>query len=156
MRFLLLFVFILPVIDLAFLGHFIGFWNTLLVVLGTGFLGVALIRHQGLKALAEGQQKWQAGQLPVSELTTGIFLLVAGLLFFHPGIVTDTLALLCLIPGVRQLLAGYLLVRGYNAMQQRGFAAGGPMPGAQSRDDGDIIEGDFERASDEDRRRIDR
>ena len=153
MRFILLFIVVLPVIDLAFFGHFFGFWNTVFLVLGTAVVGFAMIRYQGLKALADGREKWLQGQLPLSELATGVFLLVAGMLFIHPGVVTDMVGLMCLIPGVRQLLTGYLLSRGFTLMQQRGFVAPNqPSSGA----DGDIIEGNFERDSDESRRQIER
>lgn len=139
MRGLLVFLVLLPVVDLALLGHWLGFWNTLLLVMGTAFLGFALIRYQGLVALRAGQEKMQAGVLPVSEMTTGLFLAFGGLLFIHPGFVTDVLGLLCLVPGVRSVLAAWVISK---IGPVRGFA-----DEAASRRDtqaADVIEGEFE------------
>ena len=138
MRGLLMFLILLPVVDLALLGHWLGFWNTLLLVLGTACLGVALIRYQGLAALKLAQQKLQAGVMPISEVTTGFFLAFAGLLFMHPGLITDVLGLLCLVPGIRTLLAAWMITK----VAPLGFVVAGKghgSPGSES-----VIEGECE------------
>ena len=80
------FIIVLPVIDLALMGHLVGFWNTVLLVFGTACLGVLLIRHQGMAALRSAQAKMAAGIAPTQEITTGLFLALAGVLFIHPGL----------------------------------------------------------------------
>lgn len=132
MRGFLLFVVLLPVFDLALMGHLIGFWNTIFLVLGSAVVGFALIRYQGIAALNAGRTKLAAGQMPLSEMTTGLFLAFAGVLFIHPGFITDLLGLICLIPGVRQLIASWALVR---------FSKGGRNPFEQQET---ILEGEFE------------
>lgn len=132
MRGFLLLMVLLPVFDLALMGHLIGFWNTVFLVLGSAFLGFALIRYQGVAALNAGRAKLAAGQMPLSEMTTGLFLAFAGALFIHPGFITDLLGLICLIPGVRQLFAGWAVVR-FAQRQQAPFA------GKET-----ILEGEFE------------
>ncbi|WP_053979554.1 FxsA family protein [Marinagarivorans algicola] len=135
MRGLLVLLVLLPVLDLALLGHWIGFWNTVLLVIGTALLGFMLIRYQGLMALKASQQKLQAGVLPVTEITTGLFLAFAGVLFIHPGFVTDLLGLLFLVPGVRLVLAAWLMAKlGLNRVATQARSAGAE----------DVIEGEFE------------
>ncbi|HEY7772393.1 MAG TPA: FxsA family protein [Marinagarivorans sp.] len=150
MRGFLLLVVLLPVFDLALMGHLVGFWNTVLLVLGSAVLGMALIRYQGVAALNMGRAKLAAGQMPVSEMTTGLFLAFAGLLFVHPGFITDILGLLCLIPGVRHALAGWAVVRFVASGRAGPFAGGG---GAQGGDD-TILEGEFEEVTPQDAKRI--
>ena len=156
MRGLLLFLILLPVVDLALLGHWLGFWNTLLLVLGTACLGFALIRFQGLVALKMGQQKLQAGVMPISEMTTGLFLAFAGLLFIHPGFLTDVMGLMCLVPGVRLLLAGWLMKKvgplsantaggfKYSAKGHNSAKGFNPDQGYGSAGQKDVIEGEYE------------
>lgn len=138
MRGLLLFLILLPVVDLALLGHWLGFWNTVLLVLGTACLGFALIRYQGLVALKLSQQKLQAGIMPISEMTTGLFLAFAGLLFIHPGFFTDVLGLFCLVPGIRTLLAAWIMTK--VGPLGGGFAGKGHKPASSE----DVIEGEYE------------
>lgn len=135
MRGLLVFLVLLPVLDLALLGHWLGFWNTVLLVMGTAALGFALIRYQGLVALKASQEKLQAGIMPVTEMTTGLFLAFAGVLFIHPGFVTDILGLLFLVPGVRLALAAWLIAK----VGRTGAAGSARSAGAE-----DVIEGEFE------------
>jgi len=51
------------------------------------------------------QTKMAQGEMPSSEIVTGMMLLVAGVLLVTPGFVTDVFGLLLLVPKVRQALA---------------------------------------------------
>lgn len=146
MRGFLLLLILLPVVDLALMGHWIGFWNTLLLVIGTAVLGFALIRHQGMAALNQGRQKLAMGQPPIEELTTGLFLALAGVLFIHPGFITDALGLLCLIPGLRKLLAAWAIMRFARSAGTRADAFRGE----------DVIDGEFKEVADDETHRITR
>ncbi len=136
MRALVIFLVLVPVLDLALLGHLIGFVNTVLLVLGTAMLGLVLIRKQGLHTLRVAQQKTAQGQLPLADISSGLFIGLAGLLFIHPGLITDLLALLCLIPWVRSGLVFWVLPR---LMIRTGFKA---------RTEDDVIEGEFQSVTD--------
>ncbi len=140
MRAFLLFIVLLPVFDLALMGHLIGFWPTVLLVLGTGCVGFMLIRRQGSAAFLRGREKIAAGQLPLKEMTAGVFLALAGILLVHPGVITDMLALLCLIPNVRVLLAGFLEKRMPSDLGSKHHTHG-------QTDSGDIIEGEYDEVS---------
>lgn len=113
MPFLLIFV-LFPLLELWLLikvGAAIGPLTTVAMVILTAVAGMALLRLQGLSALASAQAKLAAGESAASELVGGVFLALGGLLLLVPGFITDFLGLLCLTPGLRHYLVAQLLKR---------------------------------------------
>jgi len=105
--FLILFITI-PLVEIAILikiGKIIGASYTIALVIGTAFLGVSLLRIQGISTLAKVQSNVNKGQLPATELIEGLILLISGVLLLTPGFFTDTLGFLMLVPMLRQRLA---------------------------------------------------
>lgn len=93
--------FLFPVLELLVYWRVslaIGFGNAVLATLAAGVLGVQLMRGAALGGTALNPR-----DLPGLLLGQG-FRLLAGLLFLIPGFVSDALALLCLLPVVRQAL----------------------------------------------------
>ena len=90
-RLLLLFT-VVPIVELLLLielGRHIGLAPTLAIVLGTGVLGAALARWQGLATLRQVQTEMDAGRLPTGPLVDGLLILVAGAVLLTPGLLTD-------------------------------------------------------------------
>ena|GEM_PF-123608 len=109
--FLLIFI-IVPVIELAVLikvGSYIGVLWTVALILLTAFIGVGLLRVQGLATLMRASQRMQDGQLPARELAEGFLLAMAGALLLTPGFVTDAFGFALLVPGVRGAMAGSVM-----------------------------------------------
>jgi len=105
--FLILFITI-PLVEIAILiniGKIIGAGYTIALVIGTAFLGVSLLRIQGISTLAKVQANIKKGQLPATELIEGLILLISGVLLLTPGFFTDMLGFLMLVPILRQRLA---------------------------------------------------
>ena len=105
--FLILFITI-PLVEIAILikiGKIIGAGYTIALVIGTAFLGVSLLRIQGISTLAKVQANISRGQLPATELIEGLILLISGALLLTPGFFTDTIGFLMLVPTLRQRLA---------------------------------------------------
>jgi UPF0716 protein FxsA len=99
---------IIPIIEITVLmqvGELIGVWPTIVIVVISAWLGAKYVRLQGLATMQSVQSKMAQGEMPSSEIVTGLVLLVAGVLLVTPGFVTDIFGLLLLIPSVRQLLA---------------------------------------------------
>lgn len=112
-RLLLLFV-IVPVVELALLieiGKDLGFWPTLGLILFTGVLGSSLTKRQGMAIWQQFNSKMQSGQLPGSELVDGLIVLVSGALLLTPGILTDFVGFLGLIPLTRAQIRKYVQKR---------------------------------------------
>lgn len=91
-------------------GSHIGLLTTLALVLGTGFLGLHLIRREGVATFARAQERMSRGEVPSGELLTGAALIFGGALLMAPGFLSDALGFMCLIPDARRLL-GRLLSR---------------------------------------------
>ncbi|ATJ82482.1 FxsA family protein [Halomonas beimenensis] len=91
-------------------GSHIGLLTTLALVLATGFLGLHLIRREGVATFARAQERMARGELPSGELLTGAALIFGGALLMAPGFLSDALGFMCLIPDARRLL-GKLLGR---------------------------------------------
>lgn len=99
---------IVPIIEITVLmqvGELIGAWPTVAIVIVSAWLGAKYVRQQGLATLQSVQTKMAQGEMPSSEIVTGVMLLVAGVLLVTPGFVTDIFGLLLLVPNVRQALA---------------------------------------------------
>lgn len=105
-RLLLLFISV-PAVELAFLielGRQIGTLATLGLIGVTGMLGAFLARRQGLGVLRQVRAEMAAGRLPAGSIVDGIIILLAGALLITPGILTDAVGFLCLIPASRKII----------------------------------------------------
>ena len=111
---LLLFV-VTPLGELAILlkvNEWLGSWReTILLVILTGFVGAWLAKAQGLMVLHQIQQDMNAGRLPAPRLLDGLMIIVAGALLVTPGLITDAIGFLLLIPDVRALVKQWLRAR---------------------------------------------
>ena len=119
-RLLLLFV-LVPAVELALLieiGTRIGTLATLGLIVGTGVLGAALARQQGLAVLRRVQEELAANRLPTGPLVDGLIILIAGALLMTPGILTDAVGFLCLVPGSRTLIKRQLWRRFERAVRE--------------------------------------
>lgn len=136
LRLILLFL-LTPAVELALLiqvDQVIGFWPTVVLIVVTGIVGSHLARREGLSTWGRLNDRLQAGDLPGTELADGIIILVAGALLITPGILTDVLGFLGLIPFTRAYLRRFVMgwfqrkmERG--TMQVQFGAFGGPGPG---------------------------
>ncbi len=108
----LLVVFIvLPIAELFLLvriGAEIGILPTIGLVVGTGLLGSAMARSQGVRVVREAQAALSRGEMPTASILEGILVFVAGLLLITPGVLTDLLGFALLVPKLRGLVAARL------------------------------------------------
>lgn len=107
MRYLLPTFIVLPILEMYVLikvGGNLGALNTVLLVLLTALIGVALLRVQGFRTLMNAKNKLGMAQLPAEEIITGIFLAIGGALLLTPGFITDIFGFLCLVPFTRRVL----------------------------------------------------
>lgn len=114
LRLVLLFT-VLPAIELALLievGRRIGTLQTIGLILVTGVVGAALARYQGLAVLRRAQRELAEARMPAAALMDGVIILVAAALLVTPGILTDAVGFLLLIPltraGIRRFLGRWL------------------------------------------------
>ena len=112
-RLILLLLFVgLPVVELSLLlriGEWLGWSRTIALVLVTGVVGSSLAHQQGQSVLRRMQAEVAAGRTPGTQLGHGVMILVAGLLLITPGIITDIVGTLLLVPPVRAWIGRWLL-----------------------------------------------
>lgn len=147
MKLLILLLFIaVPLAEIALLikiGEVIGVVPTVGLVVLTAVIGVALLKRQGLAAMAEAQRALDAGELPVDSVIDGVCLLVAGAFLLTPGLITDTAGFLLLVPALRRRLGRWALARLAGSGVVAVHVAGGARrPGPHGP--GPVIEGEFE------------
>lgn len=100
MRFLLLLMLSIPLLELAslfWLAHEIGMW-TWLYLLCTTAIGVVLLKSLRLTVMVGMLQSAKSGQSPMGALFYTARQAIAGVLFLIPGVFTDILAVLLLLP----------------------------------------------------------
>lgn len=95
---------LLDFILLFSIGSKIGLLMTLALILGSGYLGLYLIRREGVNTFARAREQLERGEMPAGEMMNGAALIFGGALLMAPGFLSDALGFLCLIPNGRRLL----------------------------------------------------
>ncbi|AZR74624.1 FxsA protein [Anoxybacter fermentans] len=108
---LLLIFSIIPLIELALLikvGGYLGIIPTIILVAGTGVVGVSLARSQGFQLIQELKLTLKRGELPADHLIQGLLILIGAAMLLTPGLLTDTVGFLLIIPPTRRFTASYV------------------------------------------------
>ena len=131
-----------PMIEIGLfieVGGLIGLWHTLGIVLATAIAGSWLVRAQGAAEIARLRGSLNDLRDPTEPIAHGAMILLAGALLLTPGVFTDAVGLLLLIPAVRSAVLRWLAAR----VTVERFTVGGA---DQRRDPHrpDIIDGEFQ------------
>ncbi len=95
-----------PIIEVLLLikvGHAIGAFPTLLILVAEAIIGAWLMRKEGSKAWQALRDSLTTGRMPARELTDAALVLVGGLLLMLPGFFTDVIGFVFLLPFTRPL-----------------------------------------------------
>ncbi|PSQ94446.1 MAG: exlusion protein FxsA, partial [Proteobacteria bacterium SW_6_67_9] len=103
--------------------------------------GGVLLRYQGLQTMFRAQANLSRGQVPAIEMFEGVALAIGGALLLTPGLVTDVLGFLCLIPWSRRMMI-HAAMRRMQVVYGPASGRGGSRPGGPSPHE--PLEGDFE------------
>lgn len=108
---LLLIFLVVPALEITlfiWLGGYIGPWWIFGIIMVTGILGVTFAKNQGIEALRKVRESMAEGIPPGDYILDGISILIAGILLFIPGFLTDVIGLVLLIPFTRKPLKNLL------------------------------------------------
>lgn len=131
-RSLLALLLLIPLVDAFVLVAIVGSGiltalQTVALVVLTGLLGMILVRAEGRNTLMRFQQKAAAGSPPTDELLDGGLLIAAGAFLLTPGLVTDLIGFLLVLPPtrypIRVALKRWVIVP-YIDKQTGGFGTG--------------------------------
>ncbi|PZO78634.1 MAG: membrane protein FxsA [Mesorhizobium amorphae] len=100
-RFLFLLLPLLEIAGFVLVGREIGVMATLGLVLLGVVVGALLLRRGGLAAFGRLRAEVQAGRDPAPALVQGFTFVAAGVLFMLPGFLSDIIAIILLLPPVR-------------------------------------------------------
>lgn len=98
---------VVPLVELTLLlwiGEHTHWWVPVLMVVTTAMLGAALARWQGWQVLRRIQDEMRAGHMPADALVDGAMILVAGVLLVTPGVMTDVVGIVLLVPPLRHVI----------------------------------------------------
>jgi len=104
----------MPIIELYLLfrlHELVGWRDTIAVVILTGLIGAALARVQGMQVLRSIQSDLAEGRMPAPHILDGVMILVAGAFLVTPGLITDAVGFLLLVPPVRAAIRIWLRSR---------------------------------------------
>ncbi len=137
---------VLPLTELYLLieiGKVIGGLNTVGLVLVTGIVGAYLARMEGMRTIARAQQNIAQGITPAEEMIDGLLIFMAGAVLITPGIITDCIGFLILLPPTRRYFKIWLRRQFDRAVASggvhihRGFGGPGSPGGPGGPDNGD-------------------
>lgn len=147
----MLILIVLPFVEIALLilvGQWIGLWPTLGLLVLSAFVGMAVIRRQGLSMFSRMFDTMGRGGLGVASLVDSYAVILAGCLLIIPGFATDALGLVLLIPPVRRSMLRAVLP-GFSGRPRAQPAAGEASRDATGKRGPVIIEGTYRRIDDD-------
>ena len=113
---------VLPATELMILirlGHTFGLINTFLLIVGTGIAGAYIARLQGFLVLRNIQNQMDKGIMPTEEMIDGVMILAGGMTLLTPGLITDILGFLLIIPLTRNLIKLLIKTRFKQSLDER-------------------------------------
>lgn len=93
-----------PLVELWVLievGRRLGTAGAVAIVILTGLIGATAARTQGADVWRRIQMDLSQGIMPATELVDGVLIVIAGIVLVTPGLLTDTMGFLLLVPPVR-------------------------------------------------------
>jgi len=107
-RWLLLAFVVVPVLELAllvWLGGHLGFWPTVALSVLSGIIGGILAKREGLRVWRDFRSALEQVKPPERGVVDGVLVLIGAALLIAPGVLSDALGLLLLIPITRAWLS---------------------------------------------------
>jgi UPF0716 protein FxsA len=101
-------IFIVELASLIWLGSYIGVLPVLAITILDVMIGSALIRRSGTNIFTAMNSRNFDARAASSGAADGVFGALAGLLFIIPGLFSDALALVLLLPWLRKRFARYM------------------------------------------------
>ncbi|MBU5675029.1 FxsA family protein [Alkaliphilus sp. MSJ-5] len=95
---------LLPLLDFAILlkiGSYIGFKYTLAIVIVTGLTGAYFAKREGRDIITKIKFDISQGKMPADELIGGLCVILGGAFLLAPGLITDALGLMLVLPITR-------------------------------------------------------
>mgnify|MGYP006294641913 FL=1 len=106
LAYLIILFLLLPFVDLYILielTSYIGFAETLGLIIATGVIGAFIVKREGKNVLGKLQRSVSAQEVS-RNLLEGVLLAIGGLMLLSPGLVTDFIGFLMVLRPTRERL----------------------------------------------------
>ena len=94
---------------LKWISESISIMNTISWVMFSFLVGIIVSRSYGDECLERIQRSLKSREAPVDDVLNGAVMSLCSMLLITPGLITDTIGLLIMIPATRGLLKGMAL-----------------------------------------------
>jgi UPF0716 protein FxsA len=138
---------VLPIAEIYVLiqiGHVIGAWWTILLLIADAALGSYLIKHEGSRAWRALQEALQDHRMPAKELADGALILIGGTLLLTPGFLSDIGGFFFVLPFTRPLarrmLTAFIMRKFLSGSQPPDSARTRQRPGPDSVVQGEVVD----------------
>ena len=134
---------VVPAVELYLLiqiGKAIGGGPTVTLVIAMGVLGAWLAKREGLQLLTTVADEARRGIPPADRLIEGVLVIVGSILLVTPGVLTDVVGFLFLIPFTRRLLVPAAKAWFGRHFVVQGLDVGSVRPGPAARHEHDRFE----------------
>lgn len=154
MRIFAWFLLLLPLLEIYLLiqaGAEVGALTLVLWIIVTAMLGGMCIRYAGVATALAVRERMSRGEVPNAEMLTGLLWVIAGVLLIIPGLVTDFVGFVFLLPMTKQ----WLIKAMYKNYQPKEFQHEQYRESSQHTqhshrpDSPTVIEGEYQRRDDE-------
>lgn len=147
MRLFLLMVVVtaLEVMLITKIGAVIGFWLTLLLIIGTALIGSQQLKKQWRFVMGKLQSLQSE---PSTALIEAFILLICGVLLVTPGFLTDIVGFLGLVPVLRERMVAFIKQNSSTLLKGQFQVHTGEFDGFSTQktsSDSHTIDGEFER-----------
>lgn len=108
---------VVPIVEIALLVAFsraVGVWWTIGLVVVTAFAGSWLVTRQGRDTIRAVRIEFERGAFPAASLAHGAMILLAGAFLLTPGLLTDAVGFLLLVPALRDAIRRWFITRSAN------------------------------------------
>ncbi|MDM7856978.1 FxsA family protein [Thiopseudomonas acetoxidans] len=139
---------LLPLVEIYLLiqvGSEVGALTLVLWIVATGILGGMCIRYAGVATAWAVRERMARGEIPDTEMLTGVLWVIAGVLLIIPGLVTDAVGFIFLLPFTKQ----WLIKAMHKNYRPREFTRPSHTPRSKRPDRPTVIEGEYQRRDDE-------
>ena len=152
--FFILFSFLFIYLELSLLvwiGSHLGIIGLIVLLILSSLVGLLMIRTRGWYTLLNVQKQLAQGEIPARSLLKSGIWIVAGILFFIPGLLTDIVAILLLTPAVSRWIERLITQKiqffasNFSFKTKRTFSA-------KSEAEAEVFEAEYEKQVDEDKR----
>ncbi len=93
---------------LILVGNFIGVFNTLLLIVLTSIIGIAVAKKQGMYSIQNMQNSMSRGEAPGPAMVDTFMIFVGGILLALPGFLTDLIGFTFIFSFTRKLYKPFI------------------------------------------------